>query len=250
VVWALDIGNTQTVVGVWTSGAWLSWRLDTDRLRTADELAAHILPLAQADGIALQAEVFAACSGVPSLEPAWREFGRRRLGCEPRFLTGKDGFGLPIRYQPPESVGPDRLANAVGALALAAPPVVVVDFGTATTFDVVDAEGAYLGGAILPGLQVTAEALVGRTARLPQFALEPPERAIGRTTIESLQSGFLLGYADAIDGLFDRISIELGTRPAVYSTGGLGAIFTSLCRCLEIHVPHLTLDGLRIAVGR
>jgi type III pantothenate kinase len=249
-LWAVDIGNTQTVVGVWREGVWTTWRLDTDRLRTPDELAAHLLTLTAHEQVELKASEFVACSGVPSLERPWREFGARYLGREPRFLAGPEGFGIAVEYDPPGSVGPDRLANAVGALALASAPVVVVDFGTATTFDVVDHRGVYVGGAILPGLQVTAEALVGRTARLPAFALERPASAIGKTTVGSLQSGFILGYADAIDGLGRRIAAELEGEPTFLATGGLGAQFTEICELLSRHEPNLTLDGLRLAAER
>ncbi|MFQ3678559.1 MAG: type III pantothenate kinase, partial [Fimbriimonadaceae bacterium] len=148
-----------------------------------------------------------------------------------------------------------RIANALAALAKWPPPIVVVDFGTATTFDAISASGAYVGGAILPGVQVSAEALFSRAAKLPNVEFEAPERAVGRTTVESLQSGIMLGYAGAIDALSARIGGELseaagGRRCRVVATGGLGKIFFGLCRSIEVYEPNLTLDGLVTAFRR
>jgi type III pantothenate kinase len=147
-------------------------------------------------------------------------------------------------------VGADRIANALGALERYTPPVVVVDFGTATTFDAIDREGTYVGGAILPGIEISTQALVSRAAKLPQISYSAPRAAIGRTTVESLQSGIILGYAGSIDTLANRISAELGGGATIVSTGGLGGLFVGLSTEISEYVPELTLDGLRIAAER
>lgn len=159
-------------------------------------------------------------------------------------------MGIAVRYDPPSSVGADRLANALGALAKYSPPLIVVDFGTATTLDAVASDGAYVGGAILPGISIAGQALVSHTAKLPQFEYKEPERAIGRNTVESLQSGMMLGYAGAIDSLVARFKQELGGNPKVISTGGLGELFFGLSDAIEAHEPNLTLEGIVIAYDR
>ena len=176
--------------------------------------------------------------------------GEKWLGVPVKFLRTGSQVGLEVTYEPPTVVGADRIANALGALALAKPPLVVVDFGTATTFDTIDRTGAYIGGAILPGILVSSQALAQKTAKLPQIEFVAPERAIGRTTVESLQSGVMLGYAAAIDGLARKISSELEGEVTVFSTGGLGKLFVGLCESIQRYEPNLTLDGLRIAYER
>jgi type III pantothenate kinase len=155
-----------------------------------------------------------------------------------------------VDYDPPRAVGADRVANALAALEKYKTPVVVVDFGTATTFDTIDREGVYVGGAILPGVGISSQALVHHTAKLPQIDLVPPQRAVGKNTVESLQSGIMLGYAGAIDALARRIDLELGGGTTVVSTGGLGGVFVELCETIQEHNETLTLDGLVIAQGR
>jgi type III pantothenate kinase len=169
------------------------------------------------------------------------------LKVRPVFLRGGAAVGLQIDYDPPHAVGADRLANALAALAKFKPPIVVVDFGTATTFDTIDRNGVYVGGAILPGVMIASQALVGHTAKLPQIDLVAPATAIGKNTVHSLQSGVMLGYAGAIDALAGRIDEELGGGSTILSTGGLGQIFQGLCKCIGAHDETLTLDGLVIA---
>lgn len=251
-LWAIDIGNTQVNVGVHDGTRWLaSWRHETDHQRTEDEIAGLLFPLAQFAGIA-----FSDCcsvvvgSVVPPVDVNWHRFALKYLGCEARFLRGGDQVGLKVDYDPPRAVGADRIANALGALARLQPPLVVVDFGTATTFDCVDRSGAYTGGAIMPGLMVSLDSLVGRTAKLPAVAIEAPNRTVGKNTVESLQSGVVLGYAEAIDGLIRRIRAELGDPCPAVATGGLGQIFVGLCQEISEYDPTLTLEGLRIAAGK
>jgi type III pantothenate kinase len=155
-----------------------------------------------------------------------------------------------VDYEPADAVGADRIANVMAALRTFRPPLIIVDFGTATTFDAVDSFGRYLGGAILPGVGVSSEALFARAARLPhvdQLSLTPPEAAIGRTTVGALRSGIVFGYAGAVDALVGRIGRELGGTPKVIATGGLGSMFLGVCESLSEYVPNLTLDGLRLA---
>jgi type III pantothenate kinase len=189
-------------------------------------------------------------SVVPALNRSYALLAERWFGTKARFLEIGDALGIGVRYDPPSAVGADRLANALGALALVPAPLVVVDFGTATTFDAVDANRDYVGGAILPGIAISGQALVERTAKLPQIELLPPERAIGRTTVESLQSGIMLGYAGAIDSLVAKFRRELGAGAASLATGGYGEVFVEMCEGLDRYEPNLTLDGLAIAYDR
>lgn len=249
-LWAIDVGNTHTVVGLWDGSRWRSvWRRSTDVGATEDELAAWMKALCELEHLPMEAQGVVCASVVPAMRPAISRLGSRWLGADPTFLERGDQVGLTVVYDPPHAVGADRIANALGALELGSPPILVVDFGTATTFDAINGDGAYVGGAILAGIEVSSQALVGRTAKLPQVELAAPERAIGRTTVESLQSGMVLGYAGAIDTLARRMADELGGA-RVLATGGLGRLFTDLCTELDAYEPNLTLDGLRIAHGR
>ena len=190
-------------------------------------------------------------SVVPSINDVYLGYARNRLGVEPLLLKTGAQVGVEVAYQPPTAVGADRIANAVAVIQKYGAPAVVVDFGTATTFDVIDANGVYAGGSILPGVKVSAEALAGRAAKLPPIELRAPERAIGRNTVESLESGIVLGYAGAVDSLAGRILSELGNpETPVISTGGLGSIFIDVCESIQAHDELLTLDGLRICADR
>lgn len=250
-LWAFDIGNTQTVVGLHDGTTWrATWRHATDARRTEDELAAHLWALCQTHGLPFAAEGVVVASVVPPYDEAIRRLAEEHLNAPVRFLRNGAQVGVKVDYDPPHAVGADRIANAVGALAFLSPPLVVVDFGTATTLDVVDGEGTYVGGAILPGIHVSLEALVGRTSKLPAIAIEAPQTAIGKTTVHSLQSGVVLGYACAIDGLIEQVVDELGGTAQVVSTGGLGSAFTGLAKRIEAHYPELTLDGLRLSWPR
>lgn len=250
-LWAFDIGNTQTVVGLHDGTTWrATWRHATDARRTEDELAAHLWALCQKHGLSFGAEGVVVASVVPPYDEVIRRLAEEHLKAPVRFLRKGAQVGVHVDYDPPHAVGADRIANAVGALAFLLPPLVVVDFGTATTLDVVDKDGSYVGGAILPGIHVSLEALVGRTSKLPAIAIEAPATAIGKTTIHSLQSGVVLGYAHAIDGLIEQVVHELGGHARVVSTGGLGSAFTGVAKRIEAHYPELTLDGLRLSWPR
>lgn len=248
---AIDIGNTHSVYGVWDGSRWLaSWRRSTSADDTEDQLAVWLKGMFDLAGIPFAATGVICASVVPVLTSPVQMLAREWLKVEPMFVKLGEDVGLKVDYQPSSAVGADRIANALGALERYEAPIIVVDFGTATTFDCIDANGTYVGGAILPGVQVSAQALVGRTAKLPAIEFTTPSRAIGKTTIESLQSGIMLGYAGAIDTLTKRIKSELGGEAHVIATGGLGGQFFPMCETIEIYEPNLTLDGLRIAFDR
>jgi type III pantothenate kinase len=249
-LWAIDVGNTHTVVGL-HDGSWRHlWRLDTHHYSTEDELAVALRGLCSLAGAEFRADGVVVASVVPRLDTVLGAFCSQWLGCEAYFVRTGEQVGLKVDYSPPNAVGADRIANALGALARFSPPLIVVDFGTATTFDTLDSKGTYVGGAIMPGPEVSAASLASRTAKLPSVALEAPSSAIGKSVVGSLQSGLVLGYADAVDGLARRIRAELGGSAKIVATGGLGALFAELCSEIEEYDPHLTLDGLRIAFER
>lgn len=253
---AIDVGNTHTVVGLWDGSEWAAvWRRATSAADTEDQLAVWLKTLFDMRCIPFAVEGMVCASVVPALNQALRHLGEKWLHVQPVFLESGTDWGLPIEYRPPTAVGADRIANALAALAKWDPPIVVVDFGTATTFDAISVDGTYVGGAILPGVQVSADALFSRAAKLPPVEFRAPDRAIGQTTVDSLQSGIMHGYAGAVDALADRIGGELSEaasgRPCrVVATGGLGKVFFGLCRSLEAYEPNLTLDGLVIAFRR
>jgi type III pantothenate kinase len=248
---AIDAGNTQTVYGVWDGTQWLAmWRRNTDGAETEDELAVWLRGLFDLSGIEFKVDRVIAATVVPAIQTSVSRLAEKWLKAPLAFLESGEQVGLPVDYQPKTAVGPDRIANALGALQKHSGPIIVVDFGTATTLDVVDRNGVYVGGAILPGIEVASSALVGRTSRLPRFELKAPETAIGKTTVHSLQSGMMLGYAGAIDSLANRIDSELGGGSTILATGGLGSIFVDLCESIQSYDKTLTLDGLLVAAER
>ncbi len=246
-LWAIDVGNTHTVVGRHDGSSWHAvWRLETGR-GTEDELAATLAPLCGMAGLEFRGEGMVIASVVPTAEESWRRLAEEWLRVPYRFLRTGSQVGLEVTYDPPHAVGADRIANALAAIAAYGTPVIVVDFGTATTFDTIDAEGRYLGGAIMPGIQLSVDALSRHTAKLPTIALRAPERAIGRTTVAALESGVVLGYAGGVEAVASRIKGELGGSARVIATGGLGSVFHGLCPVIEAYDANLTLEGLRLA---
>lgn len=245
---ALDVGNSNLVLGLFRgSELAASWRLTTNRNQTADEFrlllsglfAARGLPPAAVDGVIV-------ASVVPPLDAMLREALRVHFSREPLWVGPGLKTGMPIRYDNPADVGADRIVNAVAGFARHGGPLVVVDFGTATTLDVVSAQGEYCGGIICPGVSISAEALFTRAARLPRVEIRPPERLIGASTVGSMQSGLYFGYLALVDGLLDRLRAELGAATKVIATGGLAPLFAGQSRHFETSDPHLTLDGLRL----
>ncbi|HWD37531.1 MAG TPA: type III pantothenate kinase [Fimbriimonas sp.] len=251
---AIDVGNTHSVFGLWDGLEWIAvWRHTTDPDMTEDELAAWLRPLFEINGLEWKLEDAVCASVAPAVNETLDRLCERWFGLKLKFVRGGQSIGLEVDYHPVASVGADRLANALGALQKYEPPLIVVDFGTGTNFDVVDAESRYVGGAIMPGVLVGSEALFRKAAKLPhvdRLSLVAPQSAIGKSTVESLQSGIVLGYAAAIDGLVRRIRTELGGDCRVIATGGLGAMFHGLCETIEAFEATMTLDGLRVAAAR
>lgn len=249
---AVDIGNTNVVVGVFAGDVLrTAWRLETAHGKMPDEWWALLATLAGQDGIDTgQITGAILASGVPRLTTTFSEIIERRIGSRPIEVSAAIDLGIQVRTDNPAEVGPDRLANAVAAQARYACPAVVVDFGTATTLDVVSAEGDYLGGAIAPGVTVALEALTRRAARLSAVPLVPPPHAIGRNTTEAIQSGTVLGYLGLIEGLLTRVTAELPRQPTVIATGGLGALFAQHSAMIDAYEPNLTLHGLNLIYQR
>jgi type III pantothenate kinase len=264
VLLAIDAGNTQTVVGLYElvdddlpesvppggrrpeDGLLDHWRIATAADRTSDELAVMIqgfLSFRQAtlddiDGIAVS-------SGVPRITANLRDLAERYLDFDPVVIEPGVRTGIAILYENPKEVGADRIANAVAAFDLYGGPTIIVDFGTATTCDAVSANGEYLGGAISPGIEISMDALVGRAAALRAVELREPRHVLGKSTVESIQSGAVYGFAAQVDGLCDRIQKELGDC-TIIATGGLSELITPLSGRIQHSEPWLTLHGLRL----
>ncbi|MDQ3103566.1 MAG: type III pantothenate kinase [Actinomycetota bacterium] len=249
---AVDVGNTQSHVGVFDSEDLVGdWRFATRGDSTADELALAIagslefrdLELAALDGAIVS-------TVVPRLGPEYVRLSERHLEA-PCLLVGPAvKTGMAILIDNPRELGSDRLVNAVATYERVGGACVSVDFGTSTNFDAVSGSGEYLGGVIGPGLQVSIEALAGRTAKLPRIELAEPETAIGRGTLAALQSGFVYGFAGLVDGIVGRMIAELADEPAVIATGGLAAVIAPLCESVDEVDPYLTLKGLRLIYER
>ncbi len=254
----VDVGNTETTVGAF-DGATLAhhWRLATVPTRTADEQALLFAGLLDRAGLAFwpgspgaPLTGMSISSVVPALTPTLRDLAVRHLGLEPVVVGPGVRTGLRIRTEDPREVGADRVANAVAVLALYTGPAVVVDFGTATTFDALSADGELLGSAIAPGIQVSLGALTERAAQLRRVELRPPRSVIGRSTVEALRSGVVFGTAGQVDGMVRRIAAELGGDPVVMATGGLAEVVLAACETVHQHEPWLTLHGLRLVHDR
>jgi type III pantothenate kinase len=245
---AVDAGNTQTVLGLFRDERLhADWRVATRKDATADELGVLLRALfagATIDPDLVDGMIVA--SVVPDLNDALRAAGERCFGFDPLFVGPGLKSGMPILYENPHEVGADRIVNAVAAQARYGAPVIVLDFGTATTFDVVSEKGEYLGGVIAPGLGVSAEALFEKAARLHRVSIRRPSRVIGRHTEQSLQSGLFHGYAALVRGLVDRIREELSCEAPVVATGGLAPVFEPELDFLSAVDLDLTLEGLRL----
>jgi type III pantothenate kinase len=251
----LDIGNTNAVVGLFDGDALAGhWRLSSVE-RTGDEAGILIRGLIRLAGMeAENIEGAILSSVVPRLEEVWFEAIRSYLGVIPIVVSRRIDLGLRVEIDNPDEVGADRLVNSVAAMTKYGKPVISVDLGTAITFDVVSADGAYIGGAIAPGLAVSMETLFSRTARLPQIALTAPEHFIGRNTMDAIRSGIVNGYTGLVDAIAEGIFKELGTRTPVVATGGHAEILAARSAVITHIEPWLTLDGLlmlyRRCVGR
>jgi type III pantothenate kinase len=243
---AVDIGNTHTVFGLFRDGTLLrKWRLATRANATSDEVEMRVRGLLEIASFTLEDVHSAAIATVvPSLERSWRKALERIVPSEQVWTLSYADCGFPLDYPDPSQIGPDRLANALGVERLGLRDAIVIDLGTATTFDVVR-DGRYLGGAIAPGIETGMLALVGRTARLPQVALEVPGKATGRTTEDALRSGLLFGHVGMMEHLVARIrSEEKIPQARIIATGGWSLVLRGLTRVVDAYHPDLTLEGL------
>jgi type III pantothenate kinase len=248
----VDVGNTNMVLGVYRGDELLeSFRLTTAADRTADEYGALLLPLFQRAGLEpREATAVVVSSVVPPLNPTCELLARRFFGREPMFVEPGVKTGMPIRYDNPSEVGADRIVNAVAARELYGAPVVVVDFGTATTFDVVNAAGEYAGGIICPGIGISAEALFAHASRLYRVDIRRPARLVGRNTAGAMQSGLYFGYVSLVDGILERLERELPGLAAVVATGGLAELIAEGSTRITRVEPQLTLYGLKLVYER
>jgi type III pantothenate kinase len=245
-----DVGNTEIVLGVF-DGAELrhTWRSSTRPERTSDELALLLSWFLEHRDIDLRTDITGLCvaSVVPDVTSQFREMADVYLKHEPIIVGPGMKTGVSVLTDNPREVGADRVVNTLAAFTRFGGPCIVVDFGTSTNFDVISESGEFLGGVIAPGLQISAGALVGRTARLTRVDLQPPRSPVGRSTVEAIQSGLIYGTAGEVDGIVGRIRDELGAPDAtVIATGGLASVVIPHCRTIDHVEPWLTLEGLRL----
>ncbi|MCB1045282.1 MAG: type III pantothenate kinase [Acidobacteria bacterium] len=249
---AIDVGNTHTVIGIIDDKQLIhAWRLTTQPARTGDEYGILFRSLMEPAGIDVQALHGGIISCVvPPLLDALTSMCERTMGIDPLVVGPGIRTGIPLRVDQPHEVGADRIVNAAAAIELHGTPAIVVDFGTATTFDPISKEGEFLGGAIAPGLQISAEALNRKASKLPRVEFKRPKRVIGKNTVENIQSGLFFGYVGLVDGILEAMRGEMDGTPRVIATGGLGRHFVTASKFIEVYEENLTLEGLRILYER
>jgi type III pantothenate kinase len=247
---AVDIGNTNIAMGLWYEGAWRHhWRARTVADKMPDEYAALLRSfLRDADLTYAAIGSVVIASVVPPLTAAFAELSRHNVHVEPVVVNARVNLGIAIDVDFPDQVGADRIVNAAAVHHLYGGPAIVIDFGTATTFDIVSHEGNYIGGSIAPGIGIALDALVGRTAQLYAVTLAPPPSAVGRNTTHAIQSGLFLGYVSLVEGMVARLRAAMpgGAEARIIATGGLATLFRAHTTVIEEIAPMLTLDGLRI----
>ncbi len=251
-LFAIDCGNTHIVAGIYDESKLVRyWRLGSDIKKTEDEYMATFCELFRSEQIEAESiDAMIIASVVPDITFVMNKLARKYLQLKPTIVGSRTDTGITIDYDYPEEVGADRIVNAVAAHRIYGGCLIVVDFGTATTFDCVSEDGCYLGGAIAPGIEISKRALFEHAAKLANIPLERPEHVIGKNTTESLQSGILWGFASQVDGIVARMSEELAQKPRVIATGGLARIISAYSESIDSVNPLLTLEGLRFIYER
>ena len=244
----IDVGNTHTQFGVYEkSKLRCDYRVASEVVRTEDEIGIVVLSLLQHDGVKTRnIEGVGISSVVPNLTGILERMSEKYFGCRPLIVNSGLDLGIEVAYEEPHAVGSDRICAAVAGFRKYGGPLIILDFGTATTFDVVSADGVYLGGAIAPGLETAAADLQRRAAKLPRIDLRFPEEVIGKTTVKSMQSGIMFGAVDAMEGIVKRIKNSLGTEAKVIATGGYAKTISAQSNVINHLEPALVLEGVRI----
>ena len=244
----IDAGNTNVTLGIFRGADLIAqWRLITDHNKTGDEYGAELRDLFERERIdPKNVEAVAISSVVPPLNPSLSHMVDKYFGFSPLFVDHTSDTGLKILYESPSELGPDRIVDAVAAVSKYGAPCIVVDFGTATTFNAVNAAHEYLGGVIAPGIKISAEALFSRAAKLPRVEIKRPDKVIGSSTVGAMQSGLYHGYVGLVDGVLEKMIAEMDSRPRVIATGGLAPLVADASRFIEKIDSTLTLDGLRL----
>ncbi len=248
----IDVGNTNTSLGVYEESALIAhWRLTTARNRTVDEYGVHARNLFELAGLDFKAiDAIAIASVVPPLNYTLKQMAEVYFHLTPLFVDHTTEIGLRVLYEPPSDVGADRLVDAVAAIEKYGAPCIIVDFGTATTFNAINKAGEYLGGVITPGIMISADALFERTAKLPRVDIKRPTTVIGSSTVAAMQSGLYYGYVGLVDGVLRKMVTELGGSPRVIATGGLASLIATGSELIELVDDTLTLEGLRLVFER
>ncbi|WP_422392995.1 Type III pantothenate kinase [Moorella humiferrea] len=248
----IDVGNTNIVIGIYKEKKLqCHWRLASDRQKTADEYGLILRQLAHYQGLGLEAiKAVAMASVVPTITQTLTMMLKEQFNCQLLVVGPGVKTGMPIRFDNPREVGADRIVNGVAVYELYGGPAIVVDFGTATTFDAISAEGEYVGGAIAPGIGIATDALFARAAKLPRVELIRPPRVIGKNTVACMQAGIMYGFIGQVEGIVSRMKAELGGKALVVATGGLAGLIAHEAQCIDKVDPLLTLEGLRIVYER
>ncbi|NNG00495.1 MAG: type III pantothenate kinase [Desulfobacteraceae bacterium] len=245
----IDVGNTNTVIGIYQDEKLVTdWRIRTERNTTEDEfnvLVTNLFRVGRVEPRVIDKIIIS--SVVPPMVTILDAYCRRYLGRPPHWVNAKSYKGMKILIDNPEEVGADRIVNAVGAYQKYKKSLIVIDFGTATTFDTIAGDGSYLGGVISPGIMIASEALFHHASKLPRVEIfEPPDRVIGKNTQDCIKSGIIYGYAGLVDGIVERMKAEMDPVPAVIATGGLAPLMSGVCKSIEAVESSLTLEGLRL----